>query len=92
MVVPSVMVYRLEGCAAGLDGPCLRGSQCAEGDKDGQPRKAFPAMDGNTPGVHIIADVSTLRHLKRRAVVQRYWAVVCPPLPGAQEGPSPCRV
>ena len=59
MTVPSVMVYRLEGCAAGLDGPCLRGSQCAEGDKDGQPRKAFPAMDGNTPGVHRIADVST---------------------------------
>ena len=44
------------------------------------------------PGVHRIADVSTLRHLKRRPVVQRYRAVVGPPLPGAQEGPSPCRV
>ena len=89
MAVPSVMVYRLEGCTTGLDGPCLRGSQCAEGDKDGQPRKAFPVMDGNTPGVHRIADVSTL---KRCAVVQRYRAVIAPPLLGAQEGPSPCRV
>ena len=58
--------------------------------KDGPTRNAFPAMDGNTPGIHRIADVSTLRHLKRRAVVQRYRAVVGPSLPGAQEGPSPC--
>ena len=92
MAVPSVMVYCLEGYAAGLDGPCSRGSQCAGGDKDCQPRNAFPAMDGHTPGVHRIADVSTLRHLKRRPVVQRYRAVVGPPLPGAQEGPSPCHV
>ena len=92
MAVPSVMVYRLEVRAAGLDGPCLRGSQCAEGDKGGQPREAFPAMDGNTPGVHRIADVSTLRHLKRRDAVQRYRAVIGPPLPGTQEGPPPCRV
>ena len=68
------------------------GSQCAGGDKEGQPRNAVPAMDGHTPGVHRIADVSTPRHLKRCAVVQRYRAVVGPPLPGAQEGPSPCRI
>ena len=92
MTVPSVMVYRLEGRATGLDGPCLRGSQCPEGDKDGQPGEAFPAMDSKTPGVHRIADASTLRHLKRRDAVQRYRAVVGPPLPGAQEGLSPCRV
>ena len=88
MAVPSFMVYRLEGHTAGLDGPCSRGSQCAGGDKEGQPRNAFSAIDGHTPGVRRIADISTLRHLKRRAVVQRYRAVVGPPLPGAQEGPS----
>ena len=76
----------------GLDGPCLWGSQCAAGDKGGQPREALPAMDGNTPGVHRIADISTLRHLKRCDAVQRYRAVVGPPLPGAQEAPPPCRV
>ena len=64
MAVPSVMVYRLEEHAAGLDGPCSRSSQCAGGDKEGQPRNAFPAMDSHTPGVHRFADVSTLRHLK----------------------------
>ena len=39
---------------------------------------SLDAMDGNTPGVHRIADASTLQHLKRWAAVQRYRAVVGP--------------
>ena len=49
-------------------------------------------MDSHTPGVYGLADVLTLRHLERRAAVQRYRGVADPPLPSAQEGPSPSRV
>ena len=44
------------------------------------------------PGVYGLADVSTLRHLERRAAVQRLRVVADPPLTSAQEGPSPRRV
>ena len=53
---------------------------------------AFPAMDSHTPGVHGLTDVSTLRHLERRAAVQCHRVVAGPPLQSAQEGPSTRRV
>ena len=60
VAVPSVVVHRLEGHATGL-GPCSRGPQGTGGGPIHQNGEAFLAVDGYTPGVYRIADVTTLR-------------------------------
>ena len=44
MVVPSVVVHRMEGRASGLDGPYPRGSRCTGGNKEGQPGDVVSAV------------------------------------------------
>ena len=70
MAVPSDVVHRMEGHASGLDGPYLQSSQCPGGDKEGQPGDVVSAVDGYTPGLYRLTDVTAFRHLERRAAVQ----------------------
>ena len=45
--VPGVVVYRLEGCATGLDGPCSWIPQSAGVSTKHQVRNAHPSLDSD---------------------------------------------
>ena len=62
--VPGVVVYRLEGCTTGLDGPCSGIPQSAGGDQKHQVRNAHPSLDSDMAGVYGLADVASLRDLE----------------------------
>ena len=62
--VPGAVVYRLEGCATGLNGPCSVSPQSAGGDPKHQVRNAHPSLDSDTTGVYGLADVASLRDLE----------------------------
>ena len=62
--VPSFVVHRLEGCATGFDGPCSGIPQSAGGSPTHQVRNAHTSLDGDTAGVHGLADVASLRDIE----------------------------
>ena len=61
--VPGFVVHRLEGCAKGFDGPCSGIPQSARGSPTRQVGIAHTSLDGDTEGVHGLADVASLRYI-----------------------------
>ena len=62
--VPGVVVYRVERCATGLDGPCSWSSQSAGGSPKHQVRNAHPSLDSDTAGVYGLDDILSLRDIE----------------------------
>ena len=53
-----------KGCATGFDGPCSGIPQSAGGSPTHQVRNAHTSLDGDTAGVHGLADVASLRDIE----------------------------